>query len=156
MKCRGSATLTGTKHWNLSCSFIMPFENFRWNAAFVSKQASCHTHTSKTGHRNVPKIWITNSEIKTIYSLNTWQVGDRTAELSEYRGDRTDPLPVGRCTPALAPLTAPCASCEDLTMRDSPEEEEEVGRVFTSPVFQIPSHGIRTRFRAYSWKKKKK
>ncbi len=83
-----------------------------------------------------------------------WQVGDRTAELSEYRGDRTDPLPVGRCTPALAPLTAPCASCEDLTMRDSPEEEE-VGRVFTSPVFQIPIYSIRTGFRAYSWKKKK-
>jgi hypothetical protein len=52
------------------------------------------------------------------------QVGDRTAELAEYRGDRTDLLP-GRSTPALAPLAAPCASCEDLTMRDSPEEEEE-------------------------------
>jgi hypothetical protein len=77
-----------------------------------------------------------------------WQVGDRTAELSEYRGDRTDPLPVGRCTPALAPLTAPCASCEDLTMRDSPEEEE-VG-YSPPPVFQILSHGIRTGFRDYS------
>jgi hypothetical protein len=82
-------------------------------------------------------------------------VGDRTAELSEYRGDRTDPLPVGRCTPALAPLTAPCASCEDLTMRDSPEEEEVGSSLFTPPAFQIPIHGIPTGFRAYSWKEEK-
>lgn len=54
-------------------------------------------------------------------SIVAYQVGDRTAELAEYRGDRTDPLP-GRSTPGLAQLAAPCASCEDLTMRESPDD----------------------------------
>ena len=54
-------------------------------------------------------------------------MGDRTAELAEYEGDRTDLLPAGRATPAATTLAAaaPHASCEDLTLRDSPEEEED-------------------------------
>merc|ERR1719245_193985 len=55
-------------------------------------------------------------------TIVAYQVGDRRHELSGYNGDTTDMMPAPALTTT---LSAPHASCEDLTMRDSPEEEDE-------------------------------
>merc|ERR1719474_728794 len=55
-------------------------------------------------------------------TIVAYQVGDRRNELSGYNGDTTDMMPASGLTMT---VSAPHASCEDLTMRDSPEEEEE-------------------------------
>ena len=60
-------------------------------------------------------------------TIAAFQVADRTAELADYLGDKTDV--VGTITPALAgglSITAPHASCEDLTMRESPVSSDEL------------------------------
>jgi len=53
-------------------------------------------------------------------TIAAYQVGDRTAELADYKGDRTEPV---MAYTAFA-LAAPRASCEDLTMRDSPDSDD--------------------------------
>ena len=55
-------------------------------------------------------------------TIVAYQVGDRRHELAGYNGDTTDMMPAPALTTT---LSAPHASCEDLTMRDSPEEEDE-------------------------------
>ena len=50
-------------------------------------------------------------------SIVAYQVGDRREELQEYAGDTVSPCPTSGLS-----LAAPHASCEDLTMKESPEE----------------------------------
>ena len=60
-------------------------------------------------------------------TIAAYTVGDRTVELADYSGDTTDI--VGNLTPGLAAglgMAAPHASCEDLTMRESPSDDEDV------------------------------
>jgi len=60
-------------------------------------------------------------------TIAAYQVGDRTVELADYLGDKTDV--VGSITPGLAAglsISAPHASCEDLTMRESPVSSEDL------------------------------
>jgi len=57
-------------------------------------------------------------------TIAAFKVGDRTIELAGYEGDITDP--VDRNAPGSSRLSAPHASCEDLTMRDSPDDNEDV------------------------------
>jgi serine/threonine protein phosphatase PrpC len=60
-------------------------------------------------------------------TIAAYQVADRTVELADYLGDKTDI--VGSITPGLASglsITAPHASCEDLTMRESPVSSEDL------------------------------
>jgi len=59
-------------------------------------------------------------------TLTAYQVGDRSVSLAGYQGDRTEC--VGNVTPGLAlssSTQAPHASCEDLTLRESPLGSEE-------------------------------
>ena len=56
-------------------------------------------------------------------TIAAYQVGDRRQELADFTGDRTDLLDSG--PGLLAPLAAPHASCEDLTMRDSDLEDDD-------------------------------
>jgi len=60
-------------------------------------------------------------------TIAAYQVADRTVELADYLGDKTDI--VGNITPGLATglsISAPHASCEDLTMRESPVSSEDL------------------------------
>lgn len=60
-------------------------------------------------------------------TIAAYQVADRTVELADYLGDKTDM--VGSITPGLAAglsISAPHASCEDLTMRESPVSSEDL------------------------------
>ena len=76
-------------------------------------------------------------------TIAAYTVGDRTVELADYAGDTTDLVSnlkthqtntntktqVGNLTPGLSAglsLAAPHASCEDLTMRESPSDDEDV------------------------------
>lgn len=55
-------------------------------------------------------------------TITAYQVGDRTLDLANFMGDTTDTC--GDVTPAFLAglaLTAPHASCEDLTYRESPD-----------------------------------
>ena len=77
-------------------------------------------------------------------TIAAYQVGDRVEELRDYRGDLTDL--VGRHTPgpgglaaAAAGLAAPHASCEDLTMRDSPDSSSGDEEVTPTPSISLDS-----------------
>lgn len=67
------------------------------------------------------------------------KVADRTVELAGYKGDTTDLVglspPDGSGRPVR--LSAPHASCEDLTMRDSPDSED--GDVTPTPSISLDS-----------------
>ena len=52
-------------------------------------------------------------------TIVAYQVEDRTEELQDYTGDTLSPCPALSSSLTMA---APHASCEDLTMKDSPEE----------------------------------
>ena len=52
-------------------------------------------------------------------TIVAYQVGDRREDLQDYSGDTVSPCP--HPTSSLA-MAAPHASCEDLTMKESPEE----------------------------------
>ena len=61
-------------------------------------------------------------------TICAFTVGDRTVELAGYSGDTTDvthSLTPGLGAGQLA-NAAPHASCEDLTMRESPSDDEDV------------------------------
>jgi len=59
-------------------------------------------------------------------TIVAYQVSDRREELAGFTGDTTEHL--GTVTPALMAgmsMAAPRASCEDLTMRESPEDDDD-------------------------------
>ena len=59
-------------------------------------------------------------------TIAAYQVADRRQELADFTGDRTDLLEPEDVRGPLAASLAPTASCEDLTMRESPSDDEDI------------------------------